>query len=140
MLMRLPVLAAMVLVSASSAFAAEGGCHVVSGTYVNQNVLCPVPALACVESTSTVSGGWGQDATALFIITGFDPVTQVFTGTGTSTLESGAVLTTTISGTLAKGSVQTLTGGTRQYAHTTGSIVSDGAGNFVAEYCFSNAG
>lgn len=136
---RLLVSAATLLLTASSAFAAEGGCHMVSGTYVNQNVPCPVPALACVESASNVAGGWGEDATALFIITAFDPVTQVFTGTGTSTLQSGAVFTTTISGTLAGGSVQTLTGGTRQYAHATGSIVTDGAGNFVAEYCFSNA-
>ena len=140
MLMRLAVLAALMLVSASSAFAAEGGCHVVSGTYVNQTVPCPVPALSCAESTSTVGGGWGWDGTALFIITGFNPATQVFTGTGTSTLANGAVFTSTISGTLTGGSVQTLTGGTRQFARATGSVVTDGAGNFVAEYCFSNAG
>src|SRR5918995_3587854 len=134
-MLRLPVLAATLLLTASSAFAAPGGCHVVSGTYVNRNVPCPVPALTCAESTSTVSGGWGWGGTGLFIITGFNPSTQVFTGTGTSTLENGAVFTSTISGTLAGGSVQTLTGGTRQWAHATGSVVTDGAGNFVAEYC-----
>ena len=139
MLIRLPVFAAaMVLLSASSAFAAQGGCHVVSGTYVNHNVPCPVPALACVESV-TIAEQAGQDGTVLTIVTGFNPATQVFTGTTTTTLETGAVFTSTITGTLGAGSVSTLTGGTRQYAHATGTFTTDGAGNFVGEYCLSNA-
>jgi hypothetical protein len=138
MLIRLPVFAAaMVLLSAFSALAAQGGCHLVSGTYVNQNVPCPVPALACVESVTTAAQG--QSGTGLTIITGFNPATQVFTGTTTSTLDNGTVFTATITGTLGTGSVQTLTGGTRQYAHATGSIVTDGTGNYVGEYCLSNA-
>lgn len=137
MLMRVPVLVAAVLLSGSSAFAAPGGCHVSSGTYVNRNVPCPVPALTCVESVTTADQA-GQSGTVLTIITGFNPATQIFTGTTTTTLETGAVFTSTITGTLAAGSVSTLTGGTRQYAHATGTFTTDGAGNFSGEYCLSN--
>jgi hypothetical protein len=140
MLMRVPVLVAAVLLSGSSAFAAPGGCHVTSGTYVNQNVPCPVAALACVESvTSADQAAQAQSSTVLVIITGFNPATQTFTGTTTTTLQTGAVFTSTITGTLAAGSVSTLTGGTRQYAHATGTGTTDGAGNFIFEYCLSNA-
>jgi hypothetical protein len=80
----------------------------------------------------------GQSGTVFAIITGFNPATQIFTGTTTTTLETGAVFTSTITGTLAAGSVSTLTGGTRQYAHATGTFTTDGAGNFIGEYCLSN--
>ena len=36
------------------------------------------------------------------------------------------------------GSVVTFTGGTRQFAHATGSFVTEGAGNYTGEYCLGN--
>ena len=128
---RVLMLSLVALLTASSAHASAGGCHAFAGTYVNHNVPCTVPALACVESV--VSGDLAGVNTIL--ITGFDPATQVFTGTTTSLLENGAIVTATIEGTLATGSTQTWTGGTRQFAHATGTTVTDGNGNYWGEYC-----
>ena len=136
MLTKILAITAFALLSSSSALAAPGGCHAISGTYVNQNIPCTVPALACVEAHLT-----GDHAGVnTVIITGFDPVTQVFSGTTSTVLENGAVITGTIVGTLATGSVTTSTGGTRQYAHATGTTVTDGAGNYTGQYCLGNAG
>jgi hypothetical protein len=74
------------------------------------------------------------------IITGFDPVTQMFSGTTTAVFENGAVSTGTIVGSFATGSVTTITGGTRQFAHATGTAVTDGAGNYAGDYCLGNGG
>ena len=136
MLTKILAVTAFALLTSSSALAAAGGCHAISGTYVNQNIPCTVPALACVESqvTGDLAG------TSLTVITGFDPATQVFTGTTTNLLTNGAVLESTIVGTLAGGSVTTSTGGTRQFAHSTGTSVTDGAGNYAGEYCLGNGG
>ena len=136
MLRKILALTAFALLTASSAMAAAGGCHTVAGTFVNQNVPCTVPALACVESQ--VTGDLAGVHT--IIITGFDPMTQIFSGTTTAVLENGAVITGTIVGTLATGSVTTITGGTRQFAHATGTIVTDGAGSYTGEYCLGNSG
>ena len=136
MLRKLFALTAFALLTSSSAMAAAGGCHTVAGTYVNQNVPCTVPALACVESQ--VTGDLAGVHT--IIITGFDPVTQIFSGTTTAVLENGAVITGTIVGTFATGSVTTITGGTRQFARATGTIVTDGAGTYTGEYCLGNSG
>lgn len=134
MLTKILAATAFALLTSSSALAAAGGCHAISGTYVNQNVPCTVPALACVESQ--LAGD--HEGTSLTVITGFDPATQVFTGTITTILTNGAELEGTITGTLATGSVTTGTGGTRQYAHATGTTVTDGAGNYTGEYCLGN--
>lgn len=142
MLKKILALAALSLLTSSSAFAAAGGCHAVSGTYVNRNVPCTVPAIACVESQVT-----GDHAgVAITVITTFDFLTGTFTGTTTSTLDNGAVITSTIVGTLVNGvahSVTTNTGGTRQFAHATGSGVNDsvnGVGTYTGEYCLGNGG
>jgi len=80
------------------------------------------------------------------IVTTFDPVTHVYTGTVTNDLENGAVLTSTIMGTTFNGvghSVETLTGGTRQFAHVTGGTAEDGVngvGTYTAEYCLGQGG
>ena len=140
MLIKVLALTAFALLTSSSALAAAGGCHAISGTYQNQNVPCVPPAIACVESQ--VTGDLG--GTSLTLITGFDPATQVFTGTATNFLTNGAVLESTITGTLAAGSVFTVTGGTRQYAHATGTWRTTpavgGAGTYSGEYCLGNGG
>jgi hypothetical protein len=131
MLTKLLCVTSVALFTSSSAFASAGGCHAISGTYVNHTVPCLVPALTCVESETTTGG----HAVSLIVITGFAPATGVFTGEVTSVLDTGAVRTGTIVGTNAAGSVVTYTGGTRQFAHSTGTTVTDGAGNFSGEYC-----
>jgi hypothetical protein len=136
MLRKILAVTALALLTSSSALAATGGCHATSGSYVNQNIPCPVPALACVESQVTGD----LEGTSLTVITGFDPVTQVFTGTTTNFLANGAVLEGTIVGTFATGSVTTITGGTRQFAHATGTTVTDGAGSYTGEYCLGEGG
>ena len=138
MLTKLLALTGFALVTSSSALAAPGGCHANSGTYVNRNIPCPVPALACVESQVTGD----LEGTSLTVITGFDPATQVFTGTITNVLTNGAVIEETIEGTLATGSVITITGGTRQYAHATGSwrTTPGPTGTYAGEYCLGKGG
>ena len=140
MLTKFLAVTAFALLTSSSALAARGGCHAFSGTHVNQNVPCVVPAIACVESHVTGD----HEGTALTVITGFDPAIQVFTGTTTSFLTNGAVLEYTIVGTAA-GSMLTLTGGTRQYAHATGTSVTTATGDgrpgtYAGEYCLGNGG
>ena len=136
MLTKIVAVAAFGLFASSSTLAAPGGCHAISGTYVNRSIPCPVPALACVEAQLT-----GDHAGVnTVIITDFDPVTQIFSGTTMTVLDNGAVITGTIVGTLGIGSVTTATGGTRQYAHSTGTTVTDGAGNYSGEYCLATGG
>ena len=132
LLTKILAVTALTLLTSSSALAAAGGCHTITGTFTTQSVPCVVPALVCVESQ--VAGD--LEGTGLILITGFDPATQVFTGTSTNFLTNGAVLEGTIVG--AMGSVVTFTGGTRQFAHATGSFVTDGAGNYTGEYCLGN--
>ncbi len=136
MLNKIAVFMGMALFTSSSAFAAAGGCHAVSGTYVNRNIPCPVPALACVESQVTGD----LEGTGLTLITGFDPATQVFTGTTTSLLTNGAVIEETFVGTIAGGSLLTVTGGNRQFAHATGSWRTSGGpiGTYAGQYCLGN--
>ena len=140
MLTKFIALMAVVLVSPASALAAAGGCHAVSGSYVNHNVPCTVPAIACVESQ--VTGGLAGVSTT--VVTSFDPVTFTFSGTVTNALDRGAILTATIVGTVVNGvghSVETFTGGTRQFAHATGSTVQDsvnGIGTYTGEYCLGD--
>lgn len=76
MLNKMLALAAMALVAAPAALAAEGGCHAVSGTSVTTIAPCPVPALACRESVLT-----GDHAgTSMTVITTFDFSTGNYTG------------------------------------------------------------
>lgn len=139
---KLLALTALVLLSPASALAAAGGCHAVSGSYVNHTIPCTVPALSCAESE--VTGGLA--GVSVTVVTTFDPATHTFSGTVTNNLENGAVLTGTIVGTLVNGvghSVETFTGGTRQFAHATGSTVQDsvnGVGTYTGEYCLGNGG
>ena len=145
MLTKILALAALALATSGPALAAAGGCHAVSGSFVNHNVPCAVPALACVESD--VTGGLAGISTT--VITGFDPATQIATGTVTNVLNNGAVLAASISDELLGGgfgrATETITGGTRQFAHATGSIVvvdttGPGVGTYTGEYCLGNGG
>jgi hypothetical protein len=142
MLKKIVALAALALATSSSALSAPGGCHAVSGTFVNHNIPCTVPAVACVESE--VTGGLA--GVTITIVTSYDPVTHVYAGTVTNNLENGAVLTSTIVGTTFNGfgqSTETLTGGTRQFAHVTGSTAEagvNGAGTYTADYCLGQVG
>jgi hypothetical protein len=138
---KLLALTVVALFTSSSAMAASGGCHTISGTYINRNVPCTVPALACVETE--ITGDLAGVGTTT--ITAFDAATQTFSGTTTNTLENGAFTTGTIVGTLIGGvgnSVSTLSDGTRQFAHASGTVVShsvDGVGTYSGEYCFANS-
>ena len=135
-------LTAMALVAAPAALAAEGGCHAVSGTSVTSIVPCTVPALSCHESILT--GGSG--GTALTVITTFDLSTGNYTGYRIGYLANGAVTESSVVGSFAGGfgtSTATFTGGTRQYAHATGTVfaesrASDGHGTYWGEYCLGN--
>lgn len=137
MLTKILTLTALALLTSSSALAAAGGCHAISGTYINHNVPCTVPALACVETQ--VTGDLAGSSTT--VITTFNPFTQTFSGTTTNVLNNGAVIINMIVGTLVNGvghSVSTITGGTRQFAHATGVTVTDsvnGVGTYAGEYC-----
>jgi hypothetical protein len=109
---KLLALTALVLLSPAPALAAAGGCHAVSGSYVNHTIPCTVPALSCAESV--VTGGLA--GVSVTVVTTFDPATHTFSGTVTNNLENGAILAATIVGTLVNGvghSVETFTGGTR---------------------------
>jgi hypothetical protein len=140
LLTKILALTTFALLTSSSALAAAGGCHAISGSHQNQNVSCVPPNIACVESQ--VAGD--LEGTGLTLITGFDPATQIFTGTITNFLTNGAVLEGTITGTLATGSVITVTGGTRQFAHATGTWRTTpgvgGAGTYAGEYCLGSGG
>ena len=99
MLRKLLVLIPVALATAPSALAAAGGCHAISGTYVNHNVACPVVALSCVETD--IAGDLA--GTSFTTVTGFDPATHTFYGTVVTTLENGAVTSNTIVGTIVGG-------------------------------------
>ena len=137
-------IAGLTLVGAPSALAAAGGCHAVSGTYVNHNITCAVPAIACVESE--LAGDLAGSSTS--IVTSFDPATQSYTAIVTNTLDDGAELTGALSGQITGGlghSVETIIGGTRQFAHATGTIfVADttarGVGTYSGEFCLGEGG
>jgi hypothetical protein len=145
MLTKILALGVLALATSGPALAAAGGCHAVSGSFVNHTVPCTVPALACVESD--VAGGLAGVSTT--VITGFDPVTQIATGTVTNVLENGAILTASISDERLGGgfgrATETFTGGTREFAQATGSIVvvdttAPGVGTYTGEYCLGNGG
>jgi hypothetical protein len=144
MLTKLVGLALVALVGSPSAFAAAGGCHAVSGSFVNHNIPCEVPALACVESD--VTGDLAGVSTT--VITGFDPATRIATGTVSNVLDNGAVLTASISDDLTnvlRTAAETFTGGTRQFARATGSLIvvdttAPGIGTYSGEYCLANSG
>jgi hypothetical protein len=142
MLTKILALAALALMTSSSALAAAAGCHAISGTYVSHNVPCVVPAIVCVESQTT--GDLAGVSTT--VVTTFDPATNTFSGTTTNVLDNGAILESTIVGTTLNGvghSVETITGGTRQFAHATGTILTgsvDRVGSYTGEYCLGNGG
>ena len=136
MLRKILALTVFSLVTSSSALAGAGGCHTFAGTHVNRSVPCPVPAVGCVEATLTGD----LEGTSLTVITVFDPVAQIYSGTTTTVLTNGAVLEGTIVGWM--GAVITFTGGTRQFEHATGTLVTTppiGAnGTYSGEYCLGN--
>ena len=141
MVRKMLALTAMALVVTPAAVAAEGGCHEVSGTSVTTIVPCTVPALACRLSVLT-----GDSAgTALTVITTFDVLTGNYTGYRIGYLANGAVTESSVVGWFAGGfgtSTATITGGTRQYAHATGTVFSEsgpGDGTYWGEVCFGNS-
>ncbi|HEY3541789.1 MAG TPA: hypothetical protein VGK79_04525 [Gaiellaceae bacterium] len=142
MLKTLFAIAGLTLVGAPSALPAAGGCHAVSGTYVNHNITCTVPAIACVQSQLT--GDFAGSSTS--IVTSFDPATQSYTAVVTNTLDDGAEFTGALSGQITDGlghSVETIIDGTREFAHATGTIfVADttarGVGTYTGEFCLGD--
>jgi hypothetical protein len=131
LLTKILALIAFALSMSSSALAAAGGCHTFTGNYTTQTVPCVTPAITCVEAQLTGD----LEGTSLTVVTGFDPATQVVTGTATNFLTNGAVIESTFARNLATvDSVFTFTGGTRQYAHATGTLRS-GGGTYAGEYC-----
>jgi hypothetical protein len=139
MLKKLVLLAAMALLNSSSAVAAAGGCHAISGTYAQQFVPCAVPAIACVDAT--LAGDLhGVSHTA---ITTFDPITGAFTGNVTIVRDNGSTITATIEGVNGSGvGFETITGGTRQFVGATGAIVATGTsvGTYAGQICLRGDG
>lgn len=133
-MLKFAAIAAIALLNSSAALAAAGGCHSISGTYVQEFVPCQVPALVCVDATLTGDLA-GVSHT---VITGFDPVTQLVTGNVTTVRTNGSILTATIETVRLSGvGNQQITGGTRQFAGATGFIVSMGTntGIYFGQYC-----
>jgi hypothetical protein len=140
MVRKMLALTAIALIATPAALAAKGGCHTISGTSVTSIVPCPVPALACRESVLT-----GDSAgTTLTVITTFDFLTGNYTGYRIGYLDNGAVTESSVVGWFAGGfgnSTATITGGTRQYAHATGSVFAESGpddGTYSGEVCFGN--
>ena len=136
MLKKLVLLAAVALFNSSSAIAAAGGCHDISGGYVQQFVPCTGTGLACVHATLTGDLHGVSDT----VVTTFDPVTRAFTGNVTTVRDNGAVITATIEGIGGSNiGFETITGGTRQYAGATGTIVATGTtvGTYAGRICLS---
>lgn len=138
MLKRIVLLATIALFNSSTAVAAVGGCHTFTGTYINQFVPCTDPtALACVDATAT---GNLDLSISHVVITGFDPVTQIATGNVTLIRNNGSIITGTIETVVGSGvGVETFTGGTRQFAGVTGTLVSTGGltGTIAGQYCLA---
>jgi hypothetical protein len=133
-MLKLAAIAAIALVNSSAALAAAGGCHSISGGYVQAFVPCEVPALVCVDATLTGDLA-GVSHT---VITGFDPATQVVTGNVTTVRENGSIVTATLETIRGSGVAnEQITGGTRQFAHATGFIVATGTntGIYSGQYC-----
>jgi hypothetical protein len=131
MLKKFVLLAATALLNSSSALAAAGGCHDISGTYVQQFVTCAVPAIACVDATLTGD----LQGVSHTVVTTFDPTTGAFTGDVTIVRDNGSTLTSTIEGSGNGVGFETITGGTRQYLGATGTIVAtDTTAHFVGVY------
>ena len=142
MLRKILAVTAFALLTSSSALAASGGCHAVSGTSVTSIVPCSVPALACRESVLT-----GDHAgTALTVITTFDFLTGNYTGYRTNYLANGGTIQASVVGWFGGGfgnSTATITGGTRQYARATGTVFAESGpddGTYWGEYCLGNGG
>jgi hypothetical protein len=142
MLRKTLAVAAIALASAPGALAARGGCHPISGDVIITNAVpCVVPAVACRESFVT-----GDHAgTSLGVITSFDFLTGNYIGYRTAYLENGAVIEYSVVGWFGGGfstSTATVIGGTRQYAHATGSVYAesgpDTSGTYSGEVCFGN--
>src|SRR5687767_8769203 len=140
MLRKMLALTAIALTAAPAALAAQGGCHAVAGTSVTTIVPCTVPALACRHSVLT-----GDHAgTTLTVITTFDVLTGNYTGYRIGYLANGAVIESSVVGWFGGGfgnSTATITGGTRQYAHATGSVFAQSGpdnGTYWGEVCFGN--
>jgi hypothetical protein len=134
MLEKVAGLAVLVLLNSSTAFAAAGGCHAISGSYVQSFVPCATPAIACVHAETTGDLAGISDTT----ITAFDPVTHTFSGGVRIVRDNGAVITATIEKVRENNfGTETFTGGTRQYAHATGTLVATGGstGTYSGEIC-----
>jgi hypothetical protein len=90
---------------------------------VQQFVPCAVPALACVDST------FAGDLAGVShtVITAYDPATNMYAGSVTIIRDNGSIITSTIRGVPMSGvGTETITGGNRQFARATGTIVSTG--------------
>ena len=80
------------------------------------------------------------------VITTFDTLTGNYTGYRTNYLANGAVIEASVVGWFGGGfgnSVATITGGTRQYAHATGSVYAESGpddGTYSGEYCLGDGG
>jgi hypothetical protein len=139
MLKRLVLLAAVALINSSSAIAAAGGCHDISGGYVQEFVPCAGAGLACVDADLTGD----LHGVSHTVITTFDPITRAFTGDVTIVRDNGSVITATIEGIGGSNvGYETITGGNRQYAGATGTIVATGTnvGTYAGRICLARNG
>jgi len=135
---------AILLASAGNALAAAGGCHSYSGDFTAVAPAdCASPFGLCTHGT--LVGGF--PSTYDFTVDTLDFATGAYTGHSTITTEQGAVIEGSDSGVLVPNGDGTadfvttvqIVGGTRQYAHATGSFVAPGTldlatGNTVGTY------
>lgn len=120
----------------ASALAAGGGCHSYSGDFTAvAPAVCPSPYGICTHGT--LVGGF--PSTYDFVVDTLDFGTGAYTGHSTITTAQGALIFGSDSGVLVPngdgtaGFVTTvhIVGGTRQYAHATGTFVAPGTLNLA---------
>jgi hypothetical protein len=137
MLARTLALAAVALLTTSgAALAAAGGCHSYSGDFT---AVAPPTCAGIICTHGTLVGGF--PSTYDFAATDVNFVTGAYSGHSTITTEQGALIFGSDSGVLVPNppdfttanfvTTVEIVGGTRQYAHATGSFVAPGVLNLV---------
>ena len=145
MIWRISAAALAALALAGPAAGARGGCHTVAGTFVAAPAACPPGFAFCTSGALFGDLDGGYEFTGDFGGPGL-------VGASTITLDTGAVIQGSDESTLAGldfVTVVTFVGGTRQFAHATGSLTATGsidpvtggtAGTYEGEFCLGVAG
>ncbi len=136
--------------SAGVALAAAGGCHTYSGAFT---AVAPATCPGVICTHGTLAGSF--PSTYDFVATSVDFSTGAYSGHSTITSKQGALIFGSDSGQLVPNGDGTanfvttvqIVGGTRQYAHATGTFVAPGVlnlatgatvGTYSATICLGN--